>query len=192
MTEFKAWQKTTRLESPCVISEKLDGANACVVVEEVEEFSLLDASITILATNPDDASTARAFRVSAQSRTRLALPGQDETGIADWVAQRRGRLALDLGPGYHYGEFVKGKGLKEPKLFLFNTGRWGGKQFTTPGLDVVPVLYEGNYYEGIVEKYLNDLRENGSWVLDSPPEGVVIFWKHDQTLKKAYCSGKTK
>ncbi len=46
MTEFKAWPKIARLNRDMVITEKIDGTNACVIVT-------------------DDGS------VHAQSRTRL-------------------------------------------------------------------------------------------------------------------------
>jgi hypothetical protein len=189
--EFKAWPKTPRLKSPVTISEKLHGSNGAVIARVGEVHSDFElAGEELLSFDID---------LFAQTRNRLVTVDDDQTGIAKWVQTNSATLMDDLVYGalyrgemvkegifYHYGEFMK-RGHKEPHFYLFNTRRWGAVEFKTPTLKVVPVLYEGEYYEGIVEECLNDLRENGSRVHPGvPAEGVVVYWQHDDTMKKAY------
>lgn len=182
--EFKAWPKTSRLNSRVTISEKLNGSNGAVIFDITEE------------TPPDGQEVMiHNYAVAAQTRTRLVTVHDDQTGIAKWVTQNYETLIQDIGlPNpipktgtfYHYGEFMT-RGHKEPHFYLFNTRRWAGKEFETPTLKVVPVLYEGDYYEGVVEECLDDLRTNGSRVHPGiPAEGVVVYWQHDDTMKKAF------
>lgn len=166
--EVRQWPKTTRLLSRCLISEKLDGSNCAVIVEEDEN----------------------GFKLGAQTRTKLATRYDDQLGFYRWVEENVETLIKDLGVGYHYGEFVKGKGLKEPHLFLFNIKRWRDAIFTTPTLKVVPLLYEGEYSQAHLDACVADLETNGSKVLDTAPEGVIVFWSDDQTSKKYFCKGK--
>jgi len=166
--EVRQWPKTSRLLSRCVMSEKLDGSNCCVIVEEDEN----------------------GYRLGAQTRTKLATRYDDQLGFYRWVEDNATTLIEDLGVGYHYGEFVKGKGLAEPHLFLFNTKRWTGVHFTTPSLKVVPVLFEGEYSQAQLDECVKDLEDNGSRVLATPAEGVIVFWRDDETSKKYFCKGK--
>jgi hypothetical protein len=166
--EFKAWGKTTRLLSDVVITEKLDGSSMAIIIDSAET----------------------GFNIGAQSRNRLITVDDDHQGFAAWVAHNMYAIYDILGPGHHYGEYVT-KGLKRPKFFLFNTERWSGVE-TDFGLDCVPIMYYGRYYEGLVAEQLKLLESFGSSVYDAPPEGVVIYWKADKTLKKAFCSGVSK
>lgn len=166
--EVRQWPKTTRLCSACVISEKLDGSNCAVIVErDGDEWAL-----------------------GAQTRTKLSTRYDDQLGFYRWVEDNASTLIEDLGEGYHYGEFVKGKGLNEPTLFLFNTKRWTGVQFSTPSLKVVPVLFEGEYSQEKLDECVKNLEDNGSKVLATPAEGVVVYWKNDDTMKKYFCKNQ--
>jgi len=185
--EFKAWPKTSRLKSPVTISEKLHGSNGVVVCQVTTSYA------------PDDRTPLYSLQLVAQTRNRLVTVDDDQTGVARWVEENQYSLQRDLvlnghdpsnppkeGVFYHYGEFMT-RGHKEPHFYLFNTRRWKDVEFETPTLKVVPVLYEGEYYEGLVEECLNYLRKNGSLVHPGvPPEGVVVYWQHDDTMKKAY------
>lgn len=182
MIEFKTWPKTTRLCSKCVITEKLHGSNGAVIFYIVRN-GLFNPTYTIY--------------VAAQTRNRLVDVNDDQTGIAKWTLQNQETLIKDLvqyqdpetpviGTFYHYGEFMT-RGHKEPHFYLFNTRRWSGSQFHTPTLKTVPILFEGEFYEGLVEEMLEDLRTNGSRVHPGiPAEGVVTYWPGDDTMKKSY------
>lgn len=79
--EFKAWPKTLRLKDETYsVTEKIDGTNACIIIEGGE--------------------------IAAQSRTKIITPGKttDNFGFAQWVEDNKKDL-LDLGEGYHYGEW---------------------------------------------------------------------------------------
>jgi hypothetical protein len=178
--EFKAWPKTTRLCSKCVITEKLHGSNGAIIFYVYESWD-----------------GQRTIALAAQTRNRLVNITNDQTGIAQWALTNYHTLVDDLvqleadgqpklGTFYHYGEMMH-RGHSEPHFYLFNTRRWGASQFLTPTLKTVPVLFEGEYYEGVVEEMLEDLRTNGSRVHPGiPAEGVVTFWSGDGTMKKSY------
>jgi hypothetical protein len=154
MIEFEEFPKIARLYRPVVITEKLDGTNGQVVIDE-------DGS------------------VQAGSRGRYVTLKDDNYGFARWVAEHEEELRA-LGPGRHFGEWW-GHGIQRnysqtrKRFSLFNTVRW--KDERPACCDVVPVLYEGVFTIGCVPQTVKALRENGSAA--SPgfmrPEGVIIW-----------------
>lgn len=188
MIECVEWQKTTRLESPVVISEKIDGANCAVIIQESIDADVYDFSIGIVG--PDRPITETVFpddyyTVGAQSRTKIVTPDDDYKGFAAWVLNHAVELVRVLGVGRHYGEWFTKGGAAD--FYLFNTKRWHDvAKHEVEGLHCVPILYEGDYYEGLIREHLIELRTNGSLIYDGPAEGVVCFWKHDQSMKKAF------
>ncbi len=161
--EFREWPKTPRLNRGIVVTEKIDGTNAAILINE-------DGS-----------------EVGAQSRKRLITPDDDNFGFARWVYENAGALVDALGPGHHYGEWwgsgiQRGYGLPkgEKRFSLFNTSRWSeslARESGAPGLHVVPVLYEGLFDQEEIEACLMELQCRGSKA--SPgfidPEGVIVF-----------------
>jgi len=170
---FSQFPKMARLSREIIITEKIDGTNAQVLVTDGKVF--------------------------AGSRTRWITPQDDNYGFARWVDDHRDEL-LALGPGQHFGEWWgkginRNYGLDERRFSLFNVRRWalhGTEPKTYPTQDpritktqdvlpaccgLVPVLYEGpfNMYE--VETELICLREMGSQAAPGflKPEGVVVF-----------------
>lgn len=185
MIEFKAWPKITRRTAQCTISEKAHGSNGGIA------FQVTDAS-------PTDGREIYVLDIemAVQTRNRIVTTADDQTGIARWAQANAETLKMDLlhvngmlpqpGTYYHYGEFMT-RGHDEPHFYLFNTRRWSGVQFTTPTLKVVPVLYEGNYYDGVVEECLEDLRQSGSRIHPGlPAEGVVVYYPGNDTMFKDY------
>lgn len=168
--EFKGWPKISRWYSErVVVTEKIDGTNACVVLLPNEEAPF-------------------GFEYAAQSRTRLLTPESDNFGFAQWVYSHVDELWTDLGPGYHYGEWAgagiqRRYGMNEKKFFLFDAHRWVQRDFeqapwVTPNLDIVPYLYEG-YADGVdLDALYHDLRTHGSYIADfDNPEGIVAHFK---------------
>jgi hypothetical protein len=159
---FKPWPKLPRLFRDVIITEKIDGTNAAVIIGE-------------------DGGWA------AQSRNRLISPSADNAGFAGWVWDNGPALAEILGPGYHYGEWWGQKigrnyGLGHRRFSLFNTTRWQGAEHhgsfdQVPELGVVPVLYQGPFSTDVVTWMLEDLRDLGSVAAPGfeNPEGVVVF-----------------
>ncbi len=175
--EFQAWPKISRFfDSKIIISEKIDGTNACVIIGE-------DGSI------------------AAQSRAKIITPNDDNYGFAGWVERNADELKTLLGPGYHFGEWW-GNGIQrkygmDKKVFsLFNVHRWGELINHDPGesiCDVVPfkifelegdatldeIIKEGAAYfmriSRAAEKYGKEFTN---------PEGYCIFHERSQQIFK--------
>lgn len=172
MTEltFEAWPKIARLNRDCIITEKIDGTNAAVIV------------------------TADGT-VGAQSRTRLITPDADNFGFARWVYDNAETLAATLGPGRHFGEWwgqgIQRKyGLSEKRFSLFNVNRYGALDLdAVPNLSRVPVLYSGPFTTDAVALSVEQLARFGSVAAPGfmKPEGVVVFHVAAQTVFKVTC-----
>lgn len=164
---FVPFPKIARLSRDIVVTEKLDGTNASVLV--TEEGAIF-----------------------AGSRTRWLTAEADNFGFARWVAVNASEL-LRLGPGHHFGEWwgsgiQRGYGLtKGDKRFsLFNTAKWGDAALRPTCCGVVPVLYKGRFETAAVEGALGDLRREGSQAAPGfmNPEGVVVFHAAGNLLLK--------
>ena len=158
MHEFVEFPKMARLSREVIITEKIDGTNAQVLITE-------DGNII------------------AGSRTRWIIPEDDNFGFARWVEQNKEEL-LKLGVGRHFGEWW-GSGIQrgydlpkgEKRFSLFNVSRWEDDNLRPKCCHVVPVLYRGLFNTLEVDNCLNKLHIDGS--MASPgfmrPEGVVVF-----------------
>lgn len=165
-----------RLSREVIISEKIDGTNACILI--TEEGQMLTGS-----------------------RTRWITPQDDNFGFSAWAHAHKDEL-MTLGVGRHFGEWwgagiQRGYGLQkgEKRWSLFNVSRWclaGETPQRIPTADprivkmqdvlpacchLVPVLRRGMFSTEMAESALHELRERGS--LAAPgykfPEGIVIF-----------------
>jgi hypothetical protein len=180
MIDFEEFPKIARLSRNCVITEKIDGTNACIYITELEG----------LGTDPKALCVADGMMMLAGSRTRWITPEDDNYGFAKWCKAHQSEL-MALGPGRHFGEWwgsgcQRGYGLLngEKRFSLFNTGRWN---YLTPPpacCHIVPVLYSGVFTSTAVDDALADLRANGSRAAPGfmKPEGVVIY----QTAGRCY------
>lgn len=202
MIEFTPFPKIARLNRGIVVTEKLDGTNAAVVIVPVEQFDewfpngggLLPGLDAIGAT----AIAAGTHFVFAQSRTRFITPTSDNYGFAAWVERNAENLLVDLGEGTHFGEWW-GSGIQrkygrsggDKSFSLFNTSRWQDVTFETPNLEVVPKLYEGVYDQRAIDLSLELLRSQGS--IAAPgferPEGIVVFHTASRDLFKVTLEG---
>lgn len=185
---FHSMPKIPRLNRACIVTEKIDGTNALVIVHE-------DG------------------RVEAGSKKRLLVPGeQDNYGFRAWVDAHADELRL-LGPGLHRGEWW-GQGIgrkyggREKTFSLFNVTHWKSANQTwiecsdwvqyladkeiertvaPTCCDVVPVLrllprMDALQVDGVVAM----LRGVGSFAAPGfdRPEGVVVFHTASQELFK--------
>jgi hypothetical protein len=174
--EFTPYPKTPRLKRDIVITEKLDGTNAQVVI--TVDDRLADEHI-IAETYAID---GRLTTMRVGSRSRWITPGKttDNYGFAQWCYENQEEL-FKLGEGQHFGEWY-GTGIQRgydthgKRFALFNTARWGTHNPNTPKCcEVVPVLHQGAMQD--VDRVLNELREGGSFA--SPgfmnPEGIIVY-----------------
>lgn len=172
--EFQEFSKMARLSRETIITEKIDGTNAQILITE-------DGQIL------------------TGSRTRWITPNDDNFGFARWVNENKDEI-LKLGPGRHFGEWwgkgiQRNYGINEKRFSLFNVSRWAlhgtePKQISTadsrivkyqeilpPCIGLVPILYRGMFDTNKIEEVLNDLKTHGSYAVDGfmNPEGIVIF-----------------
>ena len=154
--DFIEFDKIARLSRNCVVTEKIDGTNASIVITEDGEFL-------------------------TGSRTRWITPTDDNYGFAKWAAANKEEL-LKLGPGSHYGEWwglgiQRNYGLKEKRFSLFNTARWSDAAVRPACCSVVPVLYSGLFSTILICEALGNLAQYGSIAAPGfmKPEGIVIW-----------------
>ena len=168
MIAFEEFPKISRWSRDIVITEKLDGTNACVII------------------------TADG-QIGAQSRTRLITPDDDNYGFAKWVHDNKQTLIEDLGEGRHFGEWwgkgiQRGYGMDRRCFSLFNTVRWLDKSssFKTENLRTVPQMYHGMMEEQFITDALHWLGTVGSCAAKgfTRPEGIVIFHTHSRAMFK--------
>ena len=152
---FQPFQKIARYSRLCTITEKIDGTNASIWI--------------------DDLSTE--FRTA--SRTKWITPEDDNAGFSRWAYEHKEEL-MQLGPGHHFGEWW-GQGIQRryaqtrKRFSLFNTFLWGENR--PECCDVVPVLYEGMFEQEAVRAALFHLAIAGSVAAPGfmDPEGVMIY-----------------
>jgi len=152
--KFTKFQKIPRLMREIIITEKLHGSNASVLVAEDGQFL-------------------------TGSRTRWITPQNDNFGFSKWAHDNKEEL-MKLGVGHHFGEWMgcginEGYGLNEKRFYLFNTSKWSKERPSC--CHVVPVLYEGIFSEEAIHNSLRRLKEEGSLAVPGymNPEGICIY-----------------
>lgn len=161
--EFEKFPKIPRLRREVIITEKIDGTNAQILVNE-------DGS------------------VQAGSRNKwVGRTIGDNYGFGAWVEDRATELAELLGPGRHFGEWwgqgiQRNYGLTEKRFSLFNVSRWhtDDPDYAIDrdlGVYVVPTLYTGVLEDFWVSDALLRLRALGSAAAPGfmNPEGIVLY-----------------
>lgn len=153
---FESFQKIPRFFRDIIITEKIDGTNAQILIT-------------------DDG------QIFAGSRNRFVTPEDDNHGFAKWVEANKEEL-LKLGVGRHFGEWYgqginRGYGLKEKRFALFNVSRWSDPEVRPACCDVVPTLYQGVFDIDAINACKDELREYGSFAVEGfmRPEGIVIY-----------------
>lgn len=158
MQDFKEFPKIYRLYREVIITEKIDGTNAQICIDENGDFQV-------------------------GSRSRWLTPDNDNFGFAKWAYDHKEEL-LQLGVGRHYGEWwgngiQRGYGMPKGvrRFSLFNTARWYDNAQRPSCCETVPILYRGKFDENAIQDVICDLKVSGSKVapfLD--PEGIVIYF----------------
>jgi hypothetical protein len=168
---FVEFPKMARLTREVIVTEKIDGTNAQVYINDLGEMYV-------------------------GSRSRWITAKTDNFGFHRWCSEHEEELRR-LGPGHHFGEWW-GSGVQrgydlpkgEKRFSLFNVDRWydtriphdttkvsDGSMPAPPCCHVVPVLWRGVFSTDAIQHAVWNLNMTGS--MASPgfmkPEGVVIF-----------------
>jgi hypothetical protein len=179
--EFTPFPKIARLKREAILTEKIDGTNAAIIVTDDNE-------------------------VYCQSRSKIITVNTDNFGFAKWVMSNKEELAKQLGPGVHFGEWwgngiQRGYGLKEKRFSLFNVHQWHTDNedyrcTEAPLCFVVPILASlDKFSTEEVDRVMKELKESGSLASKgyTNPEGVVIYHTQNGSLFKVtyeYDEGK--
>lgn len=194
---FEEFPKIARLSRACVITEKIDGTNAQVHIENRALFAE--------GFPPEVIAANDTHIMLAGSRNRYITPGADNFAFAAWVKANAETL-WGLGEGRHFGEWwgagiQRRYGLAEKRFSLFNVARWirseeertpqpelhENRQRVLPACcSVVPVLYSGPFGTDTVDEAVRALREGGSVAAPgfTNPEGVVVYHAASRTMFK--------
>src|SRR5688572_20787509 len=118
---FEEFPKIARLSRGCVVTEKIDGTNAQILIAKETD----DLAVNRLLLAHRDG-----LMMLAGSRTQFITPERDNHGFARWVSEHADEL-WSLGEGRHFGEWwgsgiQRGYGLPkgEKRFSLFNVARW--------------------------------------------------------------------
>ena len=168
--EFRKFPKIPRFNREIIITEKIDGTNGVVYVDED-------------------------LRVFAGSRKRWLVIEKDNFGFAAWVEEHEDELK-ELGPGFHYGEWYRqgiqrNYGLDHRRFALFNVHRWADPNRRPACCDVVTVLKRGLIDPDLIYDALDYLRHRGSAIVPGfmNPEGIVIYHTAANQLFKITLEG---
>lgn len=163
---FQDFQKIPRLFRDCVVTEKIDGTNASVVITEDGQIRAGSRTRYIYPNKP---------KAEGQKRAEVT----DNYGFAAWVEAHKEEL-LRLGKGRHFGEWYgkginRNYGIEEKRFALFNTSV--DRAILPNCVGVVPVLYTGPFDLVAIREVMDGLRKNGSVAVPGwlKPEGVVVF-----------------
>lgn len=161
--KFTPFPKIARWSRSVIITEKLDGTNACVWIGKNGDFR-------------------------TASRSRWITPQDDNYGFSQWAHENKEDL-LSLGVGGHSGEWwghgiQRGYNQTHKKFSLFNTSKWNANK--PECCDVVPTLYQGILNETIIHTIIEKLRSEGSKAAPGfmDPEGIVIWHEASRTYFK--------
>lgn len=153
---FEAFPKIPRLESESiVVTEKIDGTNAQLLITGTDLY--------------------------VGSRTRWITPEVDNYGFARWAYENKEEL-LKLRPGRYYGEWW-GNGIQrtydqERKNFsFFHYPEPFPVDFNLQNVDVVPMLYTGQFDFGMIQRCIDEMKEHGSYAAKGfmKPEGIMVY-----------------
>lgn len=204
---FTSFPKISRLFRPVIVTEKIDGTNAAVVIRKIAPYVYTDKQIVgpgiVVNTNGDKMSGWEPLFVYAQSRKNVISPEKDNYGFAAWVREHAHELATGLGEGVHFGEWwgsgIQRKyGLDHKRFSLFNVLKWGDRLVQDEDGEyienkrpscchAVPVLRELEEFDtDVIRATVDDLKQKGSRAAPGfmDPEGIVTYHKHSNSLFK--------
>jgi hypothetical protein len=169
--DFVKFPKIPRLNREIIITEKIDGTQGQIIIDEHGGFAV-------------------------GSKNRFVTRDDDNFGFAAWAYDHRDELE-GLGPGRHFGEWWgykigRGYDMKERIFSLFNTKRWSDSDARPSCCSVVPVLDIYSQFDSVgVSITMARLQEEGSSAAPGfmRPEGVVVYHAQGNVMFKATLEG---
>lgn len=156
LPEFQPFPKMARLSREVIITEKIDGSNGQIFIDELGG-------------------------ILAGSRNRWLTPENDNFGFCKWVYANQDELRK-LGPGRHFGEWwgsgiQRTYGLDHKRFSLFNVNKWFDNPDRPACCGTVPLIWRGVFDLFDVRACLGMLEEEGSFAAPGflNPEGIVIY-----------------
>jgi hypothetical protein len=170
--KFVEFPKMARLSREIIITEKIDGTNASIFIQNEFLEETPDSNVLYVSNG---------LTLRAGSRTKWITPSSDNYGFAKWALANAEEL-LKLGEGHHFGEWwgqgiERAYGLKEKRFSLFNVARWDG-ELRPACCHVVPTLYKFNFDTfHHIDVALSNLKQYGSSAAPGfmKPEGIVVY-----------------
>ena len=195
---FEKWPSIPRLSKErMVITEKLDGTNACVVIEPWR----VDAGYDMKYVDTVGVD-GELYYFAVQSRSRFITPEDDNYGFARWAYKNSTELIRTLGYGKHYGEWwgngiQRNYGIPEKRFSLFNAPRWNEQisyLFNTTEvveLRTVPILYNGPADWSQVELWREKLAKGSVAApnFKGKAEGMVVYLRELNASYKVLLEG---
>ena len=174
---FVPFPKMARLRRDILVTEKIDGTNAQIVI--VPRGTYTDGNLF-----GKPVADCGASWIYAGSRNRWVTQEDDNFGFAGWVQDNKEEL-VKLGQGRHFGEWwgrgiQRGYGIQHRRFSLFNVSRWSHpnsiKSFPEC-CDIVPLLYSGPFSTEATDSALRYLEVAGSRAAPGfmNPEGIVVW-----------------
>ena len=174
---FVPFPKMARLRRDILITEKIDGTNAQIVI--VPRGTYADGNLF-----GKPVADCGASWIYAGGRNRWVTQEDDNFGFAGWVQDNKEEL-VRLGQGRHFGEWwgrgiQRGYGIQHRRFSLFNVSRWSHpdsiKSFPEC-CDIVPLLYSGPFSTEATDSALRYLEVAGSRAAPGfmNPEGIVVW-----------------
>jgi hypothetical protein len=175
--EHIKFPKIPRLNKDMVISEKIDGTNANILIQAVdpsptmrEDFLLKGWAIL--------KNGSFEYAVVPGSKNRFVTLKKDNYAFARWVFDNSEEL-LKFGPGRHYGEWwgcniQRNYGQAFKRFSMFHP-KW--EEQGPDCVDSVPILYEGPFSMHMINLIFKDLESTGSTAAPGfdRPEGIIVF-----------------
>lgn len=183
LAPFAAFNKIPRLHGACVVTEKIDGTNACVEYAPTETGYLMGAC----------SRNRRLLTIEVSEHfhgtPRVDRHGSDNAGFGSWVLANHAAL-VRLGYGRHFGEWYgqgiqRGYGLAHKRFALFR--RAGLPEGLPANVDVVPIVATLDTFSTTqIEGLYALLKQNGSFAVPgfANPEGLVVFHERSGQLFK--------
>lgn len=182
---FEAFPKIPRLQGETIITEKVDGTNACV-----EYMPRGEGGWVMGACSRNRRLVTIETSALYPDHPLVSWHGPDNYGFGAWVVANCSQLHR-LGYGRHFGEWYgqgiqRGYGLDHKRFALFREPKCG-LEALPQNMDVAPVLCRMDNFSSVNICYQMDvLRVEGSRIVPGfmNPEGVVVYHARSGQLFK--------